>query len=119
MFDWLLSYFEFLKNFFIFWWNLTTNISHWWEIPLILFAFLYSTLVVLCLTFFVLLMFCGLTAFLLSIFQRTFKFKFPIIGDYLQRFHQETPEERIKRDEEMVEKVSTLATLEVMVRKRG
>lgn len=103
MFDWVFLYFEFLQNFFIFWWDSITNVKHWWVVPLLLFGFILSTFMILGLTWFVVLFFYNVS--LLSLFglQRFFKFNIPIIGNYLETSLKES-QERIKRDEQNLDK---------------
>ena len=103
MFDWVFSYLGFLESFFIFWWNLITNFSHWWEIPLFTFGFLLSTFFVVSLSCWVVMILYSLLTLVLSGIQRVLKIKFPIIGDYLEKSLTES-QERISRDEKLFEK---------------
>lgn len=103
MFEWFFSYLGFLKSFFIFWWNLITNSSHWWEIPLFFFGFLFSTFFVVFISSWVVIGLYSLLTLVLSGIQKVFKIKFPIIGDYLEKSLKES-QERISRDQELFEK---------------
>ena len=102
MFDWVFSYLGFLESFFIFWWNLITNFSHWWEIPLFTFGFLLSTFFIVSLSCWVVMVLYSLLTLILSGVQRVLKIKFPIIGDHLEKSLTES-QNRISRDEKLFE----------------
>ena len=103
MFEWFFSYLGFLKSFFIFWWNLFTNFSHWWEIPLFSFGFLLSTFFVVFFSWWVVIGLYSVLTLVLSWIQKVFKIKFPIVGNYLEKSLKES-QERISRDQELFEK---------------